>query len=195
MSYNLKLHKIFKKSNFQNINYHVNTNHVSGIFLGGQRSKKNLKVTSFIKKNKINKIKNWLIYYFFQWDKLRTNTILVCSPHTQLWLRAFACNWMMAMICALILLTPNFCDDQLRWNSHRSPRLTLMEDFSTVVLHTHSKEGTGKPDWRREELLEGALALIREQAERVRTEQAGLRLIWERKVLSTWWAALDGDDP
>lgn len=61
----------------------------------------------------------------------------------------------------------------------------LMEDFSTVVLRTHLKEGTGKPDWRREELLEGALALIREQAERVRTEQAGLRLIWERKVLST----------
>lgn len=91
------------------------------------------------------------------------------------------------MICALILLTPNFCD-QLRWNSHGSPRLMLMEDFIGVVLCTYLKGRMGKPHWRREEVLEGAPALIREQVEPVRRGRSSgagqISLIWEWKVLS-----------
>lgn len=64
----------------------------------------------------------------------------------------------------------------------------LMEDFIGVVLCTYLKGRMGKPHWRREEVLEGAPALIREQVEPVRRGRSSgagqISLIWEWKVLS-----------
>lgn len=65
------------------------------------------------------------------------------SSHSALARRAWLCNWMMAMIRALILLTPNFCD-KLRWNSHRSPRFNVNGGFQCCCCSVHGLRKDGE---------------------------------------------------